>query len=69
MAYSEQTAASPEDVISKIAAFALTNGWTVDRNDLVGSNRTLTLRNGTDYIHIYNVDTTNVYISASVGYD
>lgn len=69
MAYSEVSVSSPDDVISKIATFATANGWTVDRNTLSGSNRTLTIRKGgSDYIHIYNTDATNVRVRASVGY-
>lgn len=68
MAYSEQTASSPDDVISKIATFAAANGWTIDRNDLVSTNRTLTLRNGTDHVHVYNTDTGNIRLRGSVGY-
>lgn len=68
MAYSEQTASSPDDIINKVAAFASANGWTIDANTLSGSNRTLTLRNGTDYIHVYNTDTANIRVRASVGY-
>lgn len=68
MAYSEQTASTPDDVINKIATFASANGWTIDSNTLAGSNRTLTLRNTTDYIHVYNSDATNVRVRASVGY-
>lgn len=71
MAYSEQTASSPDDIINKIAAFATANGWTADRNNLSGSNRTLTLHHSTvtDYVHIYNIDVNNVWILGSVGYD
>lgn len=71
MAYSEQTASSPDDVINKIAVFAAANGWTVDRNNLSSSNRTMTLHYGatTDYVHLYNVDGSNIWILGSVGYD
>lgn len=69
MAYAELTATSPDDVIDKIATFASSNGWTIHRNNLVSTNRTLTLSKGTDYIHVYNTNNTDVYLLISVGYD
>jgi hypothetical protein len=71
MAYSEQTASSPDDIINKIAVFAVANGWTAERNTLAGANRTLTLRYATttDYIHVYNTDTSNILILGSVTYN
>jgi hypothetical protein len=72
MAYQEITGiASPEALIDAICTFVSAEGWTVERNALVGSNRTATVRmvGTTDYIHIYNVNTTEVYMRISVGYD
>lgn len=72
MAYSELTSlATPADVIDAIATFAAANGWTVDRNDLVGANRTVTLHKAgvSDYVHIYNTSTVAIFMSLSVGYD
>lgn len=69
MAYAELTATSPDDVIDKIATFASSNGWTIHRNNLVSTNRTLTLSKGTDYIHVYNTNNTDIYLLISVGYD
>jgi hypothetical protein len=72
MAYQEQTTlAGPDVVINNLMTFAAANGWTVERNDLVGSNRTATLRKAgvTDYIHVYNTDTTAIRMRISIGYD
>lgn len=71
MAYQEVLApATAAAVIDAIRSFAAANGWTVERNTLVGSNRTLTLsRAGLNYIHIYNVDTLNIYMRGSIDYD
>ena len=69
MAYAELTATSPDDVIDKIATFASSNGWTIHRNTLVTTNRTLTLSKGTDYIHVYNTDNASIYLLISVGYN
>ena len=72
MAYSEQTSiADAADIIHRIANFAASAGWTVERNDLVGANRTVTIRKPgvTDYIHIYNTASTSILMRISVGYD
>lgn len=72
MAYQEQTTlASPAVLINNLLTFAGANGWTVERNDLAGSNRTATLRKlgVTDYVHIYNTDLTTIRMRASVGFD
>jgi len=69
MAYQEEVGTSPDDVINKIAVFAQANGWTVDRNTLSGSNRTLTVHKSGDYIHIYNINTTRIFMRGSVGYN
>ena len=70
MAYQETTGNSPDDVIDKIATFAAAAGWTVVKNDLVGSNRELILkRTGSDYIQVWNNSTSNIYITGYVEYD
>lgn len=69
MAYQLTNATSVEDLINKIATFAVAAGWTQRRNDLVGSNRTVTLQKSGDNIHLYNTDTTNLRVNGSVGYD
>lgn len=70
MAYQEVvTPATPAAVIDAIRAFAEANGWTVMRNNLVGNNRTVTLkRPETDYVHIYNLDLNNIYLRMSIAY-
>lgn len=70
MAYQEIVApATPAAVIDAIRAFAEANGWTVMRNNLVGNNRTVTLkRPETDYVHIYNLDLTSIYMRMSITY-
>jgi hypothetical protein len=72
MAYAENTGInSPQDLIDAIATFCASNGWTVDRNDLVSTNRTLTMHIAgvSDYVHIFNINTTEVQTRLSVGYD
>lgn len=72
MAYSEQTSiADAAGIILRIANFAASAGWTVERNDLAGANRTVTIRKPgvTDYIHIYNTAATSILMRISVGYD
>ena len=72
MAYTENTGiAGPAELIDAICTFLGANGWTVERNNLVGSNRTATVRVAgvTDYIHLYNVNTSEVRMLVSVGYD
>ena len=70
MAYQEIIApATPAAVIDAIRAFAEANGWTVSRNNLSGSNRTVTLKRAeTDYLHIYNLNANNVYLRGSIDY-
>ncbi len=69
MAYQLTNATSVEDLINKIATFAVAAGWTQRRNDLAGSNRTLTLQKSGDNIHLYNTDTSTLRVNGSVGYD
>lgn len=70
MAYQEVlTPANPAAVIDAIRAFAEANGWTVLRNNLVGNNRTVTLkRPETDHVHIYNLNLDNIYLRMSIAY-
>lgn len=68
--YTETTATSVEDLLDQIAVAAAAEGWTVERNDLVGSNRTVTLRMGVgDYIHLWNTTVDHFYMRGSTGYD
>lgn len=68
MAYQQTTATSVEDLINKLAAFASGLGWTIDRNTLASTSRTLSIsRAGLDYLHVFNIDTTNVRLRASTG--
>jgi len=69
MAYQLTNATSVEDLINKIAAFAVTAGWTERRNTLAGSLRTVTLQKSGDNINIYNLNTSGVYLRGAVGYD
>lgn len=69
MAYAEQVPATIEDAINKIATFAVAAGWVQHRNTLAGSNRTVTLRKGGAYIHLWNVDQTFLRLRGSIGYD
>lgn len=70
MAYQEiTTAATPAEAINAIAVFAAANGWTVERNNLVSTNRTLTLKRAeSDYIHLWNTNTSEIRVIGSVGY-
>jgi hypothetical protein len=68
MAYQQTTATSVEDLINKLATFASGLGWTIDRNTIATGNRTLSIsRAGSDYIHIFNSDTSNINLRASTG--
>ncbi len=70
MAYQQTTATSVEDLINKIASFAATLGWTIDRNTIASTNRTVSIsRAGSDFLHVFNTDTTNILLRASTGID
>lgn len=72
MAYQTSTTiASNQLLIDAIASFAVAAGWTQERNVLTGANRVVTLRKpGTsDYVHIFNTNTSEIRMRASVGYD
>lgn len=70
MAYQEVTTSigTPDAVINQIVLFAAAAGWTVERNNLVGSSRTATLRRSGIYIHLWNPDAVSVQIVGSTGY-
>ena len=68
MAYQLTNATSVEDLIDKIAAFAVANGWTQRRNSLVSGNRTVTLQKSGDNINLYNTTATDVRLRGAVGY-
>ena len=68
MAYQQTTATSVEDLINKVATFATGLGWTVERNTIATGNRIVSLkRASSDYLHIFNTDTTNIRLRASTG--
>ena len=71
MAHSTSTStASVHDLIDNLATFAAAAGWTVERNTLSGTNRTLTLkRPESDYVHVYNTSQGQLLMRASTGYD
>lgn len=71
MAYLTSTSiTSSDNLIDALANFAAANGWTVVRNNVVGSVRTTTLRKAgvTDYVHFLTAGS-EVILRASVGYD
>lgn len=72
MAYASHTSvANAADLIDRIVSFAGANGWTVERNSLVGANRTAAVRKAgvSDYVHLYNTNANTVRLRISVGYD
>lgn len=72
MAYQELfSVANAQTLIDNICDFADANGWTVERNNLAGSNRTATIRisGTTDYIHIFNTETDRIRHRISVDYN
>lgn len=72
MAYQENTSvANAAAVINNLVTFMAANGWTVERNDLVGSSRTATIRipGVSDYVHLYNDGADIIKKRISVGYD
>ncbi|WP_414604339.1 hypothetical protein [Stenotrophomonas sp. AR029] len=71
MAYIEHAnVANLHTLIDLIAQFCAANGWTVERNTLSGTNRTLTLRvpGVSDYVHLYNIDQANLRSRISIGF-
>ncbi len=66
--YSQTNASSLENLVDKIAQFAVAAGWTQHKNTIASGLRTIALRKGGDYIHIWNSSTTVLNISASVGF-
>ncbi len=72
MAYQEvNSVATSEVLINHLVNFCEGAGWFVERNTLAAGLRTATIRKVgvTDYIHIYNTDSTNVRMRISIGYD
>lgn len=72
MAYQEvNSVATPEVLINHLVNFCEGAGWFVERNTETAGLRTATIRKAgvTDYIHIYNTDSTNVRMRISIGYD
>lgn len=66
--YSHTNANSLENLVDKIAQFAVAAGWTQHKNTLSGNTRTIALRKSGDYIHIWNSSTTRLDMSGSVGF-
>ncbi|HGM7335680.1 TPA: hypothetical protein ACKQCJ_002009 [Stenotrophomonas maltophilia] len=72
MAYAEFTnVPNVQTLIDLVVQFAQANGWTVERNNLVGANRTATLRipGVSDYVHLFNTDQLSLRSRISIGYD
>lgn len=66
--YSATNASSLENLIDKIAQFAVAAGWTQHKNTIASGLRIVALRKGGDYIHIWNTNTTTINIRGSVGF-
>ena len=66
--YSATNASSLENLIDKIAQFAVAAGWTQHKNTIASGLRIVALRKGGDYIHIWNTSTTVFNIRGSVGF-
>ncbi|MBH1632462.1 hypothetical protein I5U01_16285 [Stenotrophomonas maltophilia] len=72
MAYAEfNNVPNVQTLIDQVLQFAQANGWTVERNNLVGANRTATLRipGVSDYVHLFNTDQLSLKSRLSIGYD
>ncbi|EML7990587.1 hypothetical protein D7Y24_14550 [Stenotrophomonas maltophilia] len=72
MAYAEfNNVPNVQTVIDLVVQFAQANGWTVERNNLVGTNRTATVRipGVSDYVHLFNGDQTSLGSRISIGYN
>ncbi|MGH8040323.1 MAG: hypothetical protein ACREPD_21615 [Stenotrophomonas sp.] len=71
MAYAEHiNVLNLQTLIDLVTAFCAANGWTVERNNLVSTNRSATLRipGVSDYVHLFNNDQINLRSRVSVGY-
>lgn len=69
MSYSITVPGSPAEIVNQIAVFAGANGWTVVRNVMPSTVRTVTLRLGSGpYLHIYH-NSTEIRLRGSTGYD
>lgn len=71
MSHSTSTSTSSvHDLIDNLATFAAAAGWTVVRNTIAGTNRTLTLKRAeSDYVHVFNNAPGRLLLRASTGYD
>lgn len=72
MAYQQLNGvANPHTLIDLICTFLSAAGWTIDRNNLSSTNRTATIRapGGSDYIHLYNTNQTEIWLRMSIGYN
>lgn len=72
MAYAEfSNIPNLQTLIDLIVQFAQANGWTVERNNLVGANRTATVRipGVSDYVHLFNTDQLSLKSRLSISYD
>lgn len=71
MAYAEHVnVPNLHSLVDLVAQFAGANGWTVERNTLSATNRTVTLRipGVSDYVHLFNTDQTILRSRLSIGY-
>lgn len=70
--YSEPTVSTLQGFVNAIAVAAAAAGWAVERNNLSGAFRTITLKRAeSDYIHVYNNFTGGlnyVEMNVSTGY-
>lgn len=69
MAYQLTNATSVEDLLNKIAAFAVIAGWTERRNTLAAGVRTVTLQKSGDNINFWTPSTSELRVRGAVGYD
>ncbi|HGM7333594.1 TPA: hypothetical protein ACKQA1_004707, partial [Stenotrophomonas maltophilia] len=72
MAYAEfSNVSNVQTLIDLIVQFAQANGWTVERNNLAGANRTATVRipGVSDYVHLFNTDQLSLQSRVSIGYN
>ncbi|AIL06676.1 hypothetical protein U0039_04800 [Stenotrophomonas maltophilia] len=72
MAYAEfSNVPNVQTLIDLVVQFAQANGWTVERNNVTGANRTATVRipGVSDYVHLFNTDQLSLQSRLSVGYN
>ncbi|ASE54601.1 TPA: hypothetical protein QEK30_004077 [Stenotrophomonas maltophilia] len=72
MAYAEfSNVSNVQTLIDLVVQFVQANGWTVERNNLAGANRTATVRipGVSDYVHLFNTDQLSLQSRLSIGYN